>query len=147
MTTSYFENGQQMTWHVGMGKGHHLPLPHQGPDWHVKLLPQLKVIEDTGHLTHNPGLNTVRTAGQIRNSGMLTILRRNFPMSPCPRHSFHQNVRALLCWKQRSQRNILMVKRSPGEGLDCKTHPTLSSVAITATALGLHFQDLWKSLS
>lgn len=52
-----------------------------------------------------------------------------------------------LCWKQRSQRNILMVKRSPGEGLDCKTHPTLSSVAITATAFGLHFQDLWKSLS
>lgn len=53
---------------------------------------------------------------------------------------------SILAWNGPSQRNALTVKRLDW-GLECETRPSLSSVAITATAFGRRFQDLRGSLS
>ena len=56
-------------------------------------------------------------------------------------------VRALRAETAYSQGTTLLVKRSLAKGWIVQPAPTLSSVAISTTAFGLHFQDTRKSFS
>lgn len=148
MTPDYFENGQKMMQHVGMGKGCIIYYDQAraltwlcGP---LKLLPQLKPVEDVvGHLTHKPGLNTVRTAVQIRDSAQYS--EKPYYAS-LPKVLISPACENSLGWNWLRQRNAVMVKRSPSEGLDCETHPHPECCRNHCHSFGVHFQDKWKSL-
>ena len=129
-------------------RAHHLSWPRRALAWRYcpgSCCPAESSwrLSSIGLLKHEPGLNIVRTVAQIQDSGTLRILRK-------PRlYLLAKALIPIACesslgWNPPSQGNTLMVKRYPGEGVDCETHPSLSAVAISTAAFELHFQDIWK---
>lgn len=145
MTPRYLKSGQMMQ-HVGMGKGTScIMTTNLGPDlvlWSWKGCASRKQLTALQRepLTHGSGLNTVLTTGQTGDSGTFCILRKAPLYLPAQGPQFHQRIESILAWSGLSQRNASMGKRLDW-GLECETRPSLTSVAITASAFGLSFQD------
>lgn len=132
------------------GKRHHLPWPLQGPDLaslSCKVAAPAESYWRCRPPDTQPRPEHCQDSRPDSKFWNVHNTQKKLSYASLPEALIPPACQSSLGWNQPSQRNILIVKRSPGEGLDCKTHPTLSSVAITATAFGLHFQDLWKSLS
>lgn len=149
MTPKYLKSGQMMQ-HVGMGKGTSCIMTTK-PGlvlWSWRGCPSRKQLTalQRGPLTHGSGLNTVLTTGQTGDSGTFWILRGAPLYLPAQGPQFHQHIESILAWNGLSQIKALIVKRLDW-GLECETRPSLSSVAITASAFGLCFQDPRGSLS
>ena len=143
---------------VGLGMGIWFITMEPGPDpglwsWNTAApADDSWATSGVGHLGYTSGLSTIRTAA----SGMFNTSRgacdaslpAQGPHSPhSPATPTAPRVSELLGLKLPGAREPLTGEKIPREGLDCETCPTLGSVAISTTAFGLHFQDMWKSFS
>lgn len=81
-----------------------------------------RTFSSIDHLTHKPGLNTIRTAGQTRDSGMFQIFRK--ARLCLPAQVLHSTAcESDLGWNWHEPEQGFHGERISREGPDCAIHP------------------------